>query len=532
MATLFQLPKAVPVSAGSSYASCKCHFYQAGTTTNITTYTTAALSVANANPVVADSNGVFAPIFIDEGTNATYKIRLVTSADALIYEVDNIPATLNQSALGAVLWPRTAAETSAGVTPTNYYYEPGNVLRYGTNTTPGTTDMTTAIQAAIDSGEAGHGFAYVPSGTYKITASLSIADGTPITLHGDGYDSVIVKGANVDMLSLGLKSELCDIRFDGAGATYTGRGVLIATGSGADGWQNIHDCTILDTASYNIEYTAAGSGWMSRIVNNRLGTYNRAAFCVKYHDADTNGPRLLANNSTLSPLADLGGSLGVNVVSNLAGENVGQTVPSIQMLTACQRAVVVGNTFECATSISIRGDEQIVTGNIMRGGYSLISGATDCVVFGNHGDAVANLDTDASGVTSNEVHGVAHTYTPTWTGSGSNPAIGDGTIVARYQRFGRRVHLQIDATMGSTTTYGTGTWSFSLPTTIPAPGSGSSYGACRMFDSGTIIRTGVSIVSGSTVTAEADSATGSVGTTVPFTWANGDRLSIDVIYNI
>lgn len=90
MATLFQLPKAVPISAGEGYAGAKCHFYQAGTTTNITTYTTAALSVAHANPVVADANGVFAPIFINEGANSTYKIRLVTSADVLIYETDNL----------------------------------------------------------------------------------------------------------------------------------------------------------------------------------------------------------------------------------------------------------------------------------------------------------------------------------------------------------------------------------------------------------------------------------------------------------
>lgn len=38
----------------------------------------------------------------------------------------------------------TAAETAAVVTPTNFSYPPGDVRRYGTNTTPGTTDMTAA----------------------------------------------------------------------------------------------------------------------------------------------------------------------------------------------------------------------------------------------------------------------------------------------------------------------------------------------------------------------------------------------------
>lgn len=45
--------------------------------------------------------------------------------------------------------PRTAAEITAGVTPTDFRKDPGEVLRYGTNTTPGTTDMTTPIANAF-----------------------------------------------------------------------------------------------------------------------------------------------------------------------------------------------------------------------------------------------------------------------------------------------------------------------------------------------------------------------------------------------
>lgn len=43
---------------------------------------------------------------------------------------------------------RTPAEVSAGITPVNYAYPPGFIERYGTNTTPGTTDMTAALVAA------------------------------------------------------------------------------------------------------------------------------------------------------------------------------------------------------------------------------------------------------------------------------------------------------------------------------------------------------------------------------------------------
>jgi hypothetical protein len=44
---------------------------------------------------------------------------------------------------------QTPAEIAAGVTPINKAYPPGYVDRYGTNTTPGTTDMTAAFNAAF-----------------------------------------------------------------------------------------------------------------------------------------------------------------------------------------------------------------------------------------------------------------------------------------------------------------------------------------------------------------------------------------------
>lgn len=52
---------------------------------------------------------------------------------------------------GAV-FDTTAAETAAGVTPTDFRYPEGDVRRYGENTTPGTTDMVTAFQNAAKTG--------------------------------------------------------------------------------------------------------------------------------------------------------------------------------------------------------------------------------------------------------------------------------------------------------------------------------------------------------------------------------------------
>ena len=160
MATLFQLPKAVPISSGNGYSGAKAYFYQSGTTTPITTYTTAALTVPHANPVVADANGVFAPIFIDESTNESYKLRLNTSSDVLIYEVDNIPA-------------------ESGALPLGHLYN------YGDNVTPGSTDMTSAFNTAL-AAIAGSGYALkLPGESVLITDQPNSIAGQ-VTIEGEG----------------------------------------------------------------------------------------------------------------------------------------------------------------------------------------------------------------------------------------------------------------------------------------------------------------------------------------------------------
>jgi hypothetical protein len=61
--------------------------------------------------------------------------------------------------------------------------------------------------------------------------------------------------------------------------------------------------------------------------------------------------------------------------------------------------------------------------------------------------------------------GAWSTYTPTWTGDTSDPAIGNGTIVGDYKYWGKTLNVLIRITIGTTTTFGTGAYRFSLPPT-------------------------------------------------------------------
>lgn len=109
---------------------------------------------------------------------------------------------LTQNSIGTTLYPQSAAETTAGVTPTNYYYPPGNVLRYGADNT-GSTDCTAEIQEAIDCGESEIVF---PTGDYLVSKTalyttefpngdqpcVFVENKTRMVLRGEGNARLVV----------------------------------------------------------------------------------------------------------------------------------------------------------------------------------------------------------------------------------------------------------------------------------------------------------------------------------------------------
>jgi hypothetical protein len=99
----------------------------------------------------------------------------------------------------APCYARTVAESAAGVTPVNSALPPGNVLRYQTNTTPGTTDMSAAFQAAFNQQTSGGVPVYVPTGAYMIASIISTRTAAPFVMYGDGIGkTVITKSVDAD----------------------------------------------------------------------------------------------------------------------------------------------------------------------------------------------------------------------------------------------------------------------------------------------------------------------------------------------
>jgi len=84
----------------------------------------------------------------------------------------------------------------------------------------------------------------------------------------------------------------------------------------------------------------------------------------------------------------------------------------------------------------------------------------------------ANLNAQLKGLI--DGFGAWTTYTPTITASGTAFAIGNGTTNARYRQVGKDVALQVIIKMGTTTTFGTGTYVISLPVALSASTDGGA----------------------------------------------------------
>jgi hypothetical protein len=128
-------------------------------------------------------------------------------------------------------------------------------------------------------------------------------------------------------------------------------------------------------------------------------------------------------------------------------------------------------------------------------------------------------------------------YTPTWTSSGTAPVIGNGSMVGYYNKVGRLVTAKIAMEGGTTTTFGTGTYSFSLPVTAAVTGIAAANfahtGTWVMNDSGVsyYVVGAIIIQSAPTVVQGVVNGTANfLGATAPATWTASSSFACTITY--
>ncbi|RSN64045.1 hypothetical protein DMH12_04545 [Streptomyces sp. WAC 04229] len=134
----------------------------------------------------------------------------------------------------------------------------------------------------------------------------------------------------------------------------------------------------------------------------------------------------------------------------------------------------------------------------------------------------------------NTFFGAWTSYTPTWTSS-SNPNINNGTLTGRYMKIGRMVFGHVNVTGGSTTTWGSGAYNWSLPAT--AANAGASFvGTCQILTASNRWQGQLVLSPGATQFAAFSniSATNTridfVSGTMPETLASGSQLRMTFMY--
>jgi len=130
----------------------------------------------------------------------------------------------------ALHYPITANETAARITPTNYFFTPGNVLRYGADPT-GAADAASAVQNAVDSSF----LVLFPEGTYLVRTRINLKTGS--SLIGTGNATLKTDGTNVILSAAGAVGKLAALttnanRGDDHFSTATGTGLTYTAGNG------------------------------------------------------------------------------------------------------------------------------------------------------------------------------------------------------------------------------------------------------------------------------------------------------------
>ena len=350
----FTSPRAAYQDAnGNPLSGAKLNFYRSGTTTPQDTYSDEGLTVANTNPVVADSAGRFGDIFLQP---LAYKVVLTDSGDVVVWTADPV------SRDSAVM----ARGTTVALPLEEYLADPLNVKAFGARG-DGSTDDTLAINAAMTAAAESGSAVFFPAGTYVISdrirnlASMSgAAPGAAVIKASPGFAAENAKIFAAADITTG--SDTINIPDHGF---LTGDPVTWSNGTGTapatvppdqikDGmvlWAiKIDDDNLKLAASENgaaIDMTAAGSGTDHAIARRRM--------MLDFNAPNVGGDRFSLKNLTF----DINGVSGLNAWNSTSRGGGGGTGRA----TIEQVEIINGST----TAYAVEADSQIAEPGMLTG---------------------------------------------------------------------------------------------------------------------------------------------------------------------
>jgi hypothetical protein len=403
-----------PLSGGKLYS------YAAGTTTPQATYTSASGATAHTNPIVLDSAGRVATgeIWLTAGSN--YKFVLKTSTETTIATWDNITGIngtgITSNADSVEYDPPFTGALTSGYTVEDKLAQNVSVKDFGA-TGDGSTDDTTAIQAALDSGALE--VVFPAGGTYIVNGGL---------ISNQAGQVIRAYGATIKLKNSASTKGM--LRLNGAGSSVMG-GTWDgnkANGNGTTGsfpadlytsW-NIFvfadRCTVRDCYSINTYGMFCNGGTVSDTLfeNNTIRNTQGYGLFLSTGSVNSYRNRAIGNNIDMSE----GGVFGQGILFTGAGG----TIAVKQFDWEISNNTVIGSQdaamADQGINLGVRGSRGIVSNNITRyGAMGWSEGGTDTVITGNsfldmvgsvrYGIEISGGNTTVSGnVVSNAINGV------------------------------------------------------------------------------------------------------------------------------
>lgn len=321
------------------------------------------------------------------------------------------------------------------------------------------------VQAALSSGE--KHISCIAGETYSIGASLSIPADVTLDMNG----ATFVKSFNGNTVGfLGKRARVLNGRFDGSGATYSGSDIVIDQGGNSStfsdlGRQRVDNCVFENSRSYCIDYPTGNYGTFSRVVNCEFVplpvSSGGVGIAIRWPNdtLNANGNRHIIGCYSGDTLVTTGTCQNGFLTNNTVGTP--DSKASV-IFGSCYKIVVVGNRFAHGNNLmTVLGSDHSFTGNVIS---SLVDFDAACT---NVSWATDNVFSGFNGVppygTNNINSGNLVSYTPTWTASGSSPSYGNADIRAAYRVNGRICSGWVQITFGTSSNFGSGQYSFSLP---------------------------------------------------------------------
>jgi hypothetical protein len=316
----------------------------------------------------------------------------------------------------------------------------------------GVTDDTAAIQAAITA--SADKSLYFPSGTYLITDTLNQLQSQAWLGEGGQRATTLKKGFDGDLMVMGTLGEINNLTFDGDGANFTGKNIVVPVGCFSPKIKGIR-CVNSTEQGLFFEADAGGGAYVDNFEGD---TPDPLVIAVIGGVGDTTAVPRFFSNLWLS-----GGMIAINGFNDTFIDNL--FCHHIVFSSTTTNAYISNTRFASGGIANVVQGAGIQFSNCAFAGQIQLQN-TSGVVFDASCEFGFGIIEDQATCLFNSFVTQSTAYTPTWTqSSGTQPVLGNGSIVGRTIRNNRSCQVQIILTMGSTTTFGnSGTaYLFSLP---------------------------------------------------------------------